>query len=55
MKKTGSILICLLLAVNSVFAQVSIQQNKTGISIKNEITEVRFNLDKGTYSAISFK
>lgn len=44
MKKLESMIMCFLLAVNSIFAQVGIQQNKTQLSIKNEFTELRFNL-----------
>ena len=53
MKKLESMLMCFLLAVNSILAQVGIQQNKTQLSIKNEFTELRFNMDKGTYSTIN--
>ena len=53
MKKLQLLIISFLLIVNSIFSQVVNQKDKSVASIKNEFTELRFNLDKGTYSAVN--
>lgn len=53
MKSISLFLICLLIHSVSTVSQVVVKQNKSDIVIKNELTALSFDPEKGTYSAVN--
>lgn len=53
MKKILTAFTYLLIHSISAYSQVIVKQNESGIIIKNELTALSFNLEKGTYSAFN--